>query len=325
MSGTEAGKSVFSGASAFAAMQGGGQKVQAALGGVIPGYDPGHDSVLAMLSPGEGIIRPEVVRALGGSKAIHALNQSVKHFASGGIAASVQPSFSGSTDGFGSWNANDYAAFANVMTSAMESAITAATKAAQQAAMAALVYPNGSGGTIAALMQSMAASIGWTGPQWTALYDVEMAEARIQPERENPSSGAHGLAQFINEPSEYAQYGGNSTTATGQITAMINYIRQRYGTPEGAWAHESAYHWYDQGGYLMPGLTMAFNGTGQPERVTPPGGSDNGMLRAEISIDGKQVFNALTPYAHQNASRKSGAQNANTYWAPGNSPRSRAR
>ncbi len=54
----------------------------------------------------------------------------------------------------------------------------------------------------------------------------------------NPSSGAYGLAQFINGPSEYAQYGGNSTTAVGQITAMLNYIEQRYGNPAAAWAHE---------------------------------------------------------------------------------------
>lgn len=36
-----------------------------ALGGVIPGYAPGIDSVHAMLSPGEAVLVPEAVRALG--------------------------------------------------------------------------------------------------------------------------------------------------------------------------------------------------------------------------------------------------------------------
>jgi hypothetical protein len=52
-------------------------------GGVIPGYAPGHDSVPAMLSPGEGILTPQTVRALGGAEAIHRMN--AQHFASGGI------------------------------------------------------------------------------------------------------------------------------------------------------------------------------------------------------------------------------------------------
>jgi murein DD-endopeptidase MepM/ murein hydrolase activator NlpD len=37
-----------------------------ATGGVVPGYAPGQDKVYSMLSPGEGILRPEAVRALGG-------------------------------------------------------------------------------------------------------------------------------------------------------------------------------------------------------------------------------------------------------------------
>ncbi|MBT2213456.1 phage tail tape measure protein [Actinomadura sp. NEAU-AAG7] len=39
--------------------------VHFASGGVLPGYAPGRDTVMAMLSPGEGILRPEAVKALG--------------------------------------------------------------------------------------------------------------------------------------------------------------------------------------------------------------------------------------------------------------------
>jgi len=118
-------------------------------------------------------------------------------------------------------------------------------------------------------MKSMAASAGWTGAQWQDLYNVEMREAGFNLNAKNPGSGAYGLAQFINGPSEYAQYGGNSTTARGQITGMLNYIKQRYGTPAGAWQHEQQFGWYDQGGLLQPGTTMAVNQTGQPELVLP--------------------------------------------------------
>ena len=40
-------------------------KLAFAGGGVVPGYAPGHDSVTARLSPGEGVLVPEAVRALG--------------------------------------------------------------------------------------------------------------------------------------------------------------------------------------------------------------------------------------------------------------------
>jgi len=99
-------------------------------------------------------------------------------------------------------------------------------------------------GSNEAILQATAAKFGWTGAQWTCLNNVEMAEAGYNLTATNPSSGAYGMAQFINGPSEYAEYGGNSNTASGQAVAMCNYIKQRYGTPCAAWAHEQAYNWY---------------------------------------------------------------------------------
>jgi hypothetical protein len=46
-------------------------------GGVMPGYAPGIDSIPTTVSPGEGILRPEVVRALGAST-IHAWNRAAR-------------------------------------------------------------------------------------------------------------------------------------------------------------------------------------------------------------------------------------------------------
>lgn len=137
---------------------------------------------------------------------------------------------------------------------------------------------------VASLGQQMAAARGWTGAQWVALNDVAMRESGWNMTAKNPGSGAYGVAQFINGPGEYAQYGGNVNTAVGQVTAFLNYIAQRYGNPAGAWAHELSAGWYesggiigknktlpfqvlDQGGFLPPGLSMAYNGLGRPEPV----------------------------------------------------------
>lgn len=49
-------------------------RLQFATGGVVPGYAPGMDVVPAMLSPGEGVLVPQAVRALGGPSAIQQLN-----------------------------------------------------------------------------------------------------------------------------------------------------------------------------------------------------------------------------------------------------------
>ncbi|WP_042400218.1 transglycosylase SLT domain-containing protein [Streptacidiphilus carbonis] len=64
-----------------------------AAGGVLPGYAPGRDSVPAVLSPGEGVLVPEAVRAIGPGT-VNALNAKYGggrgsgggHYSGGGIA-----------------------------------------------------------------------------------------------------------------------------------------------------------------------------------------------------------------------------------------------
>lgn len=124
--------------------------------------------------------------------------------------------------------------------------------------------------TAAALGQSMAAARGWTGGLWVDLNNVAERESGWSMTAQNPSSGAYGIAQFINGPGEYADYGGNANTLGGQITAFLNYIEGRYGTPAGAWAHEINYGWYDQGGTVSPGLTVVNNQTGHDEFIVNP-------------------------------------------------------
>jgi hypothetical protein len=104
---------------------------------------------------------------------------------------------------------------------------------------------------------------GWDDAELQAWWGVEQMEDGGLSLTARNASGAYGLAQFINGPGEYAQYGGDSTTIVGQLTAMANYLAQRYGTPVGALAHERSAPGagYAQGGFLdmlagggMPGL-----------------------------------------------------------------------
>lgn len=194
----------------------------------------------------------------------------------------------------------------------MSQAQAAATKAAHSLASqqaAALKAAGGSTGGIAGLMQKMAAARGWTGAQWNALNNVEMREAGYNMFARNPGSGAYGLAQFINGPGEYAQYGGSAGTAAGQITGMLNYIAQRYGTPGAAWQHELNFGWYDQGGWLPPGLSLAMNKTGAPERVVGPG---QGVLQLEVLPGGDSAFEQFMIHAIKYWVRIKGGGNVQT-------------
>ncbi|ARZ66915.1 putative ORF9 [Streptomyces albireticuli] len=68
----------------------GGGRTKKALGGVLPGYAPGVDSIPAILSPGEAILRPEVAARLGTGTIDHwnaaAARGHLSRFAKGGIA-----------------------------------------------------------------------------------------------------------------------------------------------------------------------------------------------------------------------------------------------
>jgi len=93
-------------------------------------------------------------------------------------------------------------------------------------------------------LQSIGAHHGWTEQQLQDWWQVIKIESGGRLNAQNPSSSAYGIAQFISGASEYASYGGNSTSVTGQLTAMANYIAQRYGSPTEALAHEHSAGWY---------------------------------------------------------------------------------
>jgi hypothetical protein len=104
--------------------------------------------------------------------------------------------------------------------------------------------PGAVGQVTSADLATIGAQHGWTGQQLTDWMNVINQESGGNPNAVNASSGASGIAQFIDGFGEYARYGGSANTVTGQLTAMANYIEQRYGNPSAAWAHEQANNWY---------------------------------------------------------------------------------
>jgi hypothetical protein len=156
-------------------------------------------------------------------------------------------------------------------------AAQAAARAAAAAARAAVsgifgAAPAASGSNQAIVQQLAASMYGWTGAQWSALYSLVMSESGFRNTAQNPTSTAYGMFQFLD--STWAGYGvGKTSDPRLQTVAGLRYIASRYGTPANAWAFHLAHNWYDDGGWLPPGVSIAVNGTGKPERVMGPGES----------------------------------------------------
>jgi len=94
------------------------------------------------------------------------------------------------------------------------------------------------------IAQSMLTSYGWDSGQWTYLYQLWEKESQWSVTATNAGSGAYGIAQ-ANPGSQMDSAGSDwRTDATTQIKWGLEYIKDRYGSPEAAWAHETADGWY---------------------------------------------------------------------------------
>ncbi|MFF5537878.1 peptidoglycan DD-metalloendopeptidase family protein [Streptomyces cinerochromogenes] len=112
---------------------------------------------------------------------------------------------------------------------------------------------------------------GWGMGEWPSLDRLWTGESGWRWNAKNPSSGAYGIPQAL--PAEKMASAGPDwrTNAATQIQWGMGYIKNRpdYGSPSaayGKWLNRFP-HWYDDGGYLPPGLSLVANGTGSPEPV----------------------------------------------------------
>ena len=115
---------------------------------------------------------------------------------------------------------------------------------------------SGTAGANQRLAQSMLPSYGFSGSQMSPLVSLWNQESGWSNYAYNASSGATGIPQalpYSKMPrAAWLPSQGGQASPTAQIGWGLGYIKGRYGSPAGAWAHEQRYNWYDQGG-IVPG------------------------------------------------------------------------
>lgn len=124
-------------------------------------------------------------------------------------------------------------------------------------------------------ISAIAQNYGWQqgSSQWNGIDFIVSKESGWNPLAQNPTSSASGLFQQID--STWRAYRPIGVTAghmkdarvVEQGQAGLHYISDVYKTPNSAQAYWQAHHWYDNGGWLPPGISTIFNGTGRPEPV----------------------------------------------------------
>ena len=304
-----------------------------AAGGIIPGYAPGQDTVPAMLSPGEGILTPQAVRMIGPGT-VHDLNKTAKHFAEGGVAGGI----GGGAVGLGSWTGTVNHAFSGLFSTITSDVLGGMFTGIKKGLHSLQTSMQGTGfgiqtntpGNFSAWLAQAIALTGvpfWWGPglDIIARYESGFNANAINLWDSNAAAGdpSRGLMQLIMATFQSYHMPGTSWNIydpVANIAAAIRYIEARYGNVNSVPGVKSVeagggYVGYDAGGYLMPGLTMAFNGTGKPERVVPPGGAGEGtVIHNVVNLDGHVIWENQQQYTLRYSLRNSGK--AAGVWSP---------
>ena len=240
--------------------------VALAAGWRVPGYG-GGDRHPAMLEGGETVVpkhlTPLVAPLLAGK---------VPGFANGVVNMGNTSVLSGG------YAQRMYQTFENQLIAATVRGLTAGVQAAQATLAGGSGSMNPAYGAEYSFAQRLFASHGWALSQFPYLLRLWNRESGWNPAARNPSSGAAGIPQDIT--------GNFHGGWPGQIVWGENYIAGRYGNPAGAWAHEVSMGWYDKGGFLPPGLTLAWNGTGRPEPV----GATATKVELQVAAAGGSAF-----------------------------------
>ena len=263
-----------------------------ATGGMVPGQGNG-DTVPAWLTPGEYVIRKKAVKALG----VPYLEQlNAKGYASGGLV-----DFTWSLPGVGGIRDS-----AQSMFDVMAETATAKAQAKYQAdaeAAAKAGGPIGGGGAstggLTAAAQAMVDAV------LSRFPDQTMTSGYRSPERNAAVGGS---------PTSDHMSGRAADFAPGS-DAVASFLRGYEGIKQVLWqvaGHYDHVHGavYDQGGGLPPGLTLAYNGTGKTERVSPVGGDMlsqrdidrlvDAMSRARVQVVASDVSRGLVTAGKRN-------------------------
>lgn len=224
-------------------------------GGLIPGYG-GGDQHPALLESGETVVDKDRSRWLA------------PVFKAAGVPGYTSGGYVGDVAGLGPFPAK----FANQLGAAMAGSMVSAMQTASTAAASSFGIPGAAAagtGPAQTIAKRLLAAMGWAA-QWPALDYLWTRESGWRWDAKNPSSGAYGIPQSL--PADKMAAAGSDwmTNPATQIRWGLGYIKATYGDPDGAAAHEVSHGWYDAGGLLPPGLTLAANTSGQNELVLTP-------------------------------------------------------
>jgi hypothetical protein len=296
---------------------------------VIPGYAPGVDTVPAMLSKGEGVLVPEAVRGLG-ADFVYAANAHFSggrtgngsggpNFSIGGVVGDIASIVTDPVGSIKSLFAGVVGAAGNIPGAGLlhQALVSIPGKIIDAVIAKAKAFVSSIGSSFSAAFHGSADLAGWiaaalaitgTPDTWAGPLSVLIGRESggnpnaINLTDSNAAAGhpSQGLMQTI--PGTFNAYHQAGTSfnindPVANIAAGINYIKARYGSifsvqqanpnlpPKG----------YDSGGWLPPGLTLAYNGTGQHERVLTGsqysnltgsgGGSSNGGSGRPINVN----------------------------------------
>lgn len=296
-------------------------KLGFAGGGIVPGYAPGRDTVPAMLSKGEAVLVPELVRAIGPAR-ILAANYAASgrppgatRFAGGGIVGWFKDKASGVMD----FLSDPLGAVADLITAPVrkllsgvgDSFFAKAGAGAVEKLLGAIpaffkgqsekITPPGGAGLVSAAMRAVRAGIPYVwGGSTTAGLDCSglvywaaqqlglgwprLTAAGYQSGSRMGGAPAPGRLLFWGNPAWHvAIAAGNGMMIEEPRPGLSARFTSIWGNPSVGtygggggqrsltsramgWA-ENLLHTYDSGGLLMPGLTVAMNGTGKPETI----------------------------------------------------------
>src|SRR5215831_16305130 len=261
---------------------------------ITAGTGPTADDVLVRASRGETIVSAAHSRMLA------------PVFSAAGVPGYAAGGFIGKIPGAMSWAAGRGTAYASAAGAKFAQLMFAAYKKAVPAVPG--VGWNVTSWVLAAMAATMAPS-SWL----SALLTLVMKESGGNPRAWNPISvfGEHASGLFQTLPSTYAGFAtvpGGIWNPVSNAVAGIRYIMARYGSPfniPGLFG--GRYVGYDRGGWLPPGLSMAWNGTGRPEPVGMGGNyysiTVNVPPTANAAAVGGQVVAAIQAYERGNGKR----------------------
>jgi murein DD-endopeptidase MepM/ murein hydrolase activator NlpD len=117
-------------------------------------------------------------------------------------------------------------------------------KAARARALANRGYEPGMTDPKEIARQILNSKFGYGSNQFDCFNNIIMRESKWDVNATNPSSGAYGIPQAL-PGSKMASEGSDwRTNPATQIIWGIKYMKDRYGSPCGAWSFKSSHGWY---------------------------------------------------------------------------------